>query len=145
MNKFAAHNINSMKKILFTILIAAISFISATAQIYRFKSTGLSTGYVDDKGAYIRFVPYNDDTTSITINLVNYTVKASDFEQQFSILGKQKEKVNSSGKRERLIMCNDDNMKVWKVRVVRDTVKMETEVFMDDGVYVWKYRVNIIQ
>lgn len=144
MNKFAAQ-ISFMKKIRLTILIAVFSFTFSTAQIYKFKSTGLSTGYVNDKGAYVRFVPYNDDTTSITINLVKYTVKASDFDQEFSILGKQKEKVTSSGKLERLLLCNDDNMKVWKVRVVRDTVKLETEVFMDDGVYVWKYRVNTIQ
>lgn len=134
-----------MKRILLLIIIVLIPVISAKAQIIKYKSTGLSTGYVDDKGAYVRFVPYNDDTTSITINLVKYTVKASDFDQEFSILGKQKEKVNSLGKRERLFMCNDENMKVWKVRVVRDTVKMGTEVFMDDGVYVWKYRVNTIQ
>jgi hypothetical protein len=144
MNKFAAQ-ISFMKKIRLTILIAVFSFTFSTAKIYKFKSTGLSTGYVNDKGAYVQFVPYNDDTTSITINLVKYTVKASGFDQEFSILGKQKEKVTSSGKLERLLLCNDDNMKVWKVRVVRDTVKLETEVFMDDGVYVWKYRVNTIQ
>lgn len=134
-----------MKKVILFLIVLSAAVSTANSQVFKYKTTGMSTGYVDGNGAYIRFVPYNDDTASITINLVKYTVKASDFEKEFSILGKQKEKVNPAGKREQLIMCNDDNMKVWKVRVVRDTVKMDTEVFMDDGVYVWKYRVDPVQ
>ena len=119
--------------------------INASAQTYRFETTGVSMSVKNAKGVWSAYTPFKDTKIVITLDTTkDRIVVYSEVIQLYTILGYDDPKTNEQGSIDSFQCVNNDGEKcVLVIRTDKDSKQKQLYIKEDSRVLV--YNINYVK